>query len=144
MLKIRETVRLSRGAVVLQGWPAATADTHLLELATLTATLFQVRQDWASLTREDIDPQVWAAFWRLVNASLVPGQTLPQGLSWADRHRLLDAMWELNELEELEAPKGKVTALHRRLTRTLTRLQRMQGQTTHGLSGSLEPTSIMR
>jgi hypothetical protein len=124
MLPIRQSVRLSRGVVVLRAWPARVADAHLHELLTLTATLGHIRESWQEVRRQDVTAEVWSAFWRLVRASLEQGSTLPGRLTWMDRLYLLEAMWVLNDLEEAES---KVTALNQRVIQAF---HRVQGQTT--------------
>lgn len=125
LIPIRQAVALSHGHVTLRAWPATVADAHLLELLTLSATLGQVREEWQAFRREDVTQEVWGAFWRLVQASLEPGCTLPSPLTWHDRLTLLTAMWELNDVEDAE---GKLTALGNRAARLLRRA-RTQGLT---------------
>lgn len=134
MLPIRQTVALSGGHVTLQAWGANVADGYLIDLLGLIATLGEIRAQiqaddpaysWEDLRRSDVERNVWAAFWRLVHASLDHGSTLPARLSWADRLTLLDAMYELNDLE---ATEGKWTGLMNRATRTLQRMQERQVQ----------------
>lgn len=120
MLPIRKTVSLSRGHVTLHAWPATTADGHLLDLLTLSVTLGQMREEWFEHRRGDLEPRVWGTFWRLVNASL-GGAELPGPLTWGDRLTLLEAMYELNDVE---AAEGKLTALLARAQRMLERLSR--------------------
>lgn len=116
---IRQTVALRGGAVTLRAWPASVADAQLHDLLTLTMTLGVLREsldqmdstDW-----RDVTPEVWAAFWRLVQASLTPGQRLPRPLGWADRLRLLNAMWELNDVEDAEKRLTGLTARAVRLS----------------------------
>lgn len=126
LIPIRQTVQLSSGHVTLRAWPASTADGHLLDLLTLTATLGHLRDEWQAYRREDVTPEVWGAFWRLVNASLEAGSELPKPLSWPDRLALLMAMWELNDVEEAE---GKIKALSLRVAK-LRQRARTRGQTT--------------
>lgn len=124
MLPVRQTVQLSGGAVVVRAWPARIADAHLHDLLTLTATLAHLRESWHEMQRQDVTPEVWAAFWRLAHASLEQGSVLPKALTWGDRLELLSAMYDLNGLEEAE---GKLTALE---MRAATMLSRLQGRTT--------------
>lgn len=112
---LRQVVRLSGGSVVLEAWGDDVADAYLLDLLTLTATLSAVREHWASYERADLTAQAWGPFWRLVQASLPPGMTLPRPITWKDRLTLLEAMHELNALDEAEgklkasAQKGQAT-----------------------------------
>lgn len=133
LLPVRQTVHLSGGAVTLRAWGAHVADGYLLDLLTLTATLGVLRDEWQEWRRGDVERPVWAAFWRLVHASL-DGCTLPERVTWGDRLALLDAMWQLNDLE---AAEGKLTALTQRARRMLARLSQGQtsGQTTPSTSG---------
>lgn len=126
---IRQTVTLSGGSVTLRAWGVHVCDALLLDLLTLTATLGVLRDEWHEWRRGDVERPVWAAFWRLVHASL-DGCTLPERVTWGDRLALLDAMWQLNDLE---AAEGKLTALTQRARRMLARLS--QGQTTPSTSG---------
>lgn len=121
MLKpIRQTVTLTGGSVTLRAWGADVADGHLWELLTFSATLAGAREEWHTLTRQDIDAGAWSAFWRLVHLSLVDGSKLPERLTWGDRLSLLDALWQLNDVEGAE---GKLTALSQRTKSLLTRMQ---------------------
>lgn len=131
MHPIYQTVRLSRGHVTLRAWSATNAPGHLLDLLTLTATLGHIREEWQAYDRRDISPEVWGAFWRLVKASTggEDAPSLPSPITLADRFRLLEAMWELNDVEEIE---GKLTALAQRAARMLDRLS--QGQMTTSTS----------
>lgn len=130
MHPIRQLVQLSRGTVTLRAWGAHVADAYLLDLLTVTATLGQLREAWHEFRRGDVEAPVWAAFWRLVHASL-DGCALPEQLNWRDRLALLSAMWDLNDLGDADP---KLTALVRRSQRLLTRLS--QGQATASTSGS--------
>lgn len=129
LLPVRQLVRLSSGTVTLRAWGAHVADAHLLDLLMFTATLGQMREQWHEYRRDDVEPPVWGAFWRLVHASL-DGCTLPEPLTWNDRLALLEAMWSLNDLEDADP---KLIALTRRAQRMLARLS--QGQTTPSTSG---------
>lgn len=120
MLPVRKTVTLSGGSVVLHAWGADVADALITDLLTLTLTLSLLREEWHAFTRGDVEPLVWASFWRLVQASLGRAP-LPRPLTWNDRLALLDAMFELNDVE---AAEGKLTALTRRARRMLERLSR--------------------
>ncbi|WP_027459264.1 hypothetical protein [Deinococcus murrayi] len=135
MHPIRQLVQLSGGTVTLRAWGAHVADAHLLDLLTLTVTLGQMREGWHEWRRGDVEPGVWAAFWRLVHASL-DGCPLPERLTWGDRLALLAAMWDLNDLEDADP---KLTALTRRAQRMLTRLS--QGRATASMSGSSAPSA---
>ena len=103
---------------------------------TLVATLGEIRTQiqadepaytWDALRRSDLERDVWAAFWRLVHASLEPGSALPERLSWNDRLTLLLAMYDLNDLE---AAEGKLRGLTDRTVQTLTRMQMRLTRTT--------------
>lgn len=130
---IRQTVTLTGGAVTLRAWGADVADGHLWELLTFSATLAGAREEWHTLSRQDIDAGAWAAFWRLVHLSLVDGSKLPDKLTWNDRLKLLDALWTLNDVEDAE---GKVQALSQR-TKSL--LQRMQAKAQGNTSDQMTP-----
>ena len=127
LLPVRDTIQLSGGSVTLRAWPATLADAHLMDLLTLTATLTHLQDQWEDYQRQDIEPSIWAAYWRLVHASLEPGSTLPKWVTWRDRLALLTSMWELNSLEDAE---GKLTALRSHATRLTARIQSAQGRTT--------------
>lgn len=116
---IRLTVRLSGGTVTLRAWGAHVADAYLTDLLTLTATLALLREQWHEYVPGDMEPRVWSAYWRLVNASL-DGCTLPAELTWNDRLDLLQGMMQLNDLELAE---GKLNALASRAVRSLERRQ---------------------
>ncbi|GGI75328.1 hypothetical protein [Deinococcus wulumuqiensis] len=127
MLPIREIVDLSTGAVTLRAWGAHVADAYLIDLLKITATLAALREHWQDFRREDIERELWPAYWRLVQASL-DGCTLPRNLNWHDRLLLLDAMWQLNDIE---ASEGKLKALEQRAAQRLARVtQLVQGQLT--------------
>lgn len=127
MLPIREIVDLSTGAVTLRAWGANVADAHLIDLLKITATLAALREHWQDFRREDIERELWPAYWRLVQASL-DDCTLPRNLSWNDRLLLLDAMWQLNDVE---ASEGKLKALEQRAALRLARVtQLVQGSMT--------------
>lgn len=131
---IRATVRLSSGTVTLRAWGAHVADAYLTDLLTLTATLGLMREQWHDYRRGDMEPQVWAAYWRLVHASL-DDCTLPDRLTWNDRLDLLQALMNLNDLELAE---GKLNALVSRAARSLERRQaRAAPATTWSSSGPL-------
>ncbi|MBZ9713751.1 hypothetical protein [Deinococcus multiflagellatus] len=130
LLPVREHVHLSRGVVTLAAWPATLADAHLMDLLTLSATLVHLQSEWHAYTRQDVESPIWATFWRLVQASLVPGSRLPRPITWADRLLLLDAMWRLNDLEDVQ---GKLMALAQRslnLTQRVKKATTSQGPTT--------------
>lgn len=120
LIPIRQAVRLSGGNVILRAWSARGADANLLDLLTLCATLSHLREEWQAFRREDVMPEVWGAFWRLVHASLEQGSTLPDRLTWNDRLTLLTAMLELNDIEEAES---KLKALSQRVGKLLRRTQ---------------------
>ena len=119
MLPIRQTVRLSTGHVTLHAWPAATEQGYLLDLLTLTAhlgVLHEAEGDWQP---EDVEPAIWRAFWRLLDASL---PERPSGaLTWADILSLLEAMWSLNDVGE---QSKKLTGLMGRASNLLERMRR--------------------
>ena len=94
------------------------ADAHLFDLLTFTSAFALIRENWEEISRQDVQPEMWAAFWRLARASL-RGQELPQPLTWADRLTLLTALWDLNDPPELES---KLDALSQRAGRRLTQL----------------------
>lgn len=119
MLPIRQTVRLSLGHVTLHAWPAATEQGHLLDLLTLTLTLAALRDAEGDWSPEDVEPGIWQAFTRLLDASTP--ERPPGPLTWPDVITLLDAMWELNDVEETAK---KQTGLTRRAGNLLERLQR--------------------
>ena len=120
------TVRLSRGSVALRGWEDRAADAYLYDLLILTNTLTLIRHEWSAYRAEDVTEEVWAAFWRLVNASL-DGTPLPDRLTWNDRLLLWEAMWSLNPLEDTGP---KLTALSERAARLTAQLTSTQGRTT--------------
>ncbi|GGR68231.1 hypothetical protein GCM10008959_32900 [Deinococcus seoulensis] len=120
MFPVRQTVTLTGGSVTLHAWGADVADAHLFDLLTFTSTFALIREHWEDIARQDVQPEMWAAFWRLTRASL-RGQELPQPLTWADRLALLTAMWDLNDPPELE---GKLDALSRRAGSRLAQLTR--------------------
>lgn len=127
MLPIRQTLQLKAGVVTLRAWPASVADGHLLELLTLTGTLGTLHEAAGQYRRGDVEPGIWAAFWRLVRASLEPGQELPQPLTWGDRITLLNAMYELNDIEDTE---GKWRGLTEGAARLLKRVHHRQARQT--------------
>lgn len=127
MLPIRDIVDLSGGSVTLRAWGAHVADAYLIDLLKITATLAALREHWHEFRREDIEQDLWPAYWRLVQASL-DGCTLPRNLNWNDRLLLLDAMWQLNDVE---ASEGKLKALEQRAALRLARVtQLVQGSMT--------------
>lgn len=133
MLPIRETVTLSTGTVTLRAWGANVADAYLIDLLKISATLAALREHWQDFRREDIEHDLWPAYWRLVQASL-DGCTLPRNLSWNDRLLLLDAMWSLNDVE---AGEGKLNALSRQAETRLRRVQTLiQGLQTTALTST--------
>lgn len=127
LIPIRKTVQLSGGAVTLRAWPVRVADANLLDLLTLSATLGHLREEWPAYRREDVTDNVWGSFWRLVQASLESGAELPRPTSWLDRLTLLEAMFELNDVEEAES---KMQSLTSRAQRLLNRTREMSGQIT--------------
>lgn len=131
MIIIRATVPLSTGTVTLHAWNAAHVDAHLLDLLTFTVGLGAMREHWDDISEDDVDPNLWQRFERLLRASL-RGQEPPVLLSWPDRLALLDAMWVLNDVDETE---GKLTALVTRAKARQAKLtalyqQRLQGPQT--------------
>lgn len=118
------TLHLSGGSVVLRAWGSHVVDARLTDLLRLTETLSAMREQWPEYTRQDVDADVWAAFWRLVHSSL-DGAALPARLSFQDRLSLLDALWTLNDMD---AAEGKLKALGERAARLRHRLA--QGPTT--------------
>lgn len=131
MIIIRATVPLSTGTVTLHAWSAAHVDAHLLDLLTFTVGLGAMREHWDDISEDDVDPNLWQRFERLLRASL-RGQDPPVLLSWPDRLALLDAMWVLNDVDETE---GKLTALVTRAKARQAKLtslyqQRLQGPQT--------------
>ncbi|MFK7601888.1 hypothetical protein ACI3L1_06715 [Deinococcus sp. SM5_A1] len=137
LFPIRQNVRLSGGTVTLRAWSCSVADSYLSDMLTLTVTLGTLRDEWHAFKRGDLEPGVWASFWRLVHASLEAGSALPQPLNWNDHLELLTAMWELNDVEEAA---GKLMALTQRSARLLTRIQ---GQTTAPLTSSFSASSAL-
>ena len=119
MLPIRQTLRLTSGSVTLRAWPETVAQAHLTDLLTLTVTLGAAREEWHALSPGDIEPRVWAAFDRLLDASVQPGSALPRPLSWADYLTALEALWTLNDLEDADP---KLTASLQSAGRMLARL----------------------
>lgn len=118
MNPIRQTTVLSTGPVMFCAWGAGTADGHLIDLFTLTATLGELRAEALAYEAADVEPAVWAAFWRLVRASTAPGYALKGPLTWSDVLTVLETLWELNDVEEAE---GKLQGLTRRLEQFRTR-----------------------
>jgi hypothetical protein len=133
MLPIRQHVLLSGGSVTLKAWGADTIDARLTDLLTLTATLGLMREQWQEFKRGDVEPEVWASFWRLVAASL-HDCTLPQRLTWDDRLTLLTTLWELNHME---AAEGKLNAISARAARLMAKFQ---GQMTISTASSSAPS----
>lgn len=123
MLPIRTTLQLSRGSVTLRAWGADVADAHLIDLMTLTATLGTLRAEWEEFRATDIQQDIWAAFWRLVDAAVEPGSRMPR-LSWGDRLIVLQALYDLNPLEEADENLGKLLALAEQTAAQMTRLNR--------------------
>lgn len=117
MLQLSQHVTLSGGTVTLRAWGAHVADGLLIDLFTVTSTLGAMRDHWAEFGRVDAQRTVWAAFRRLVEASL-DGCSLPPTLTWNDRLLLLEGMWELNDLEVSEKRLAGLTKraqqMHRR------------------------------
>ncbi|AFD25903.1 hypothetical protein [Deinococcus gobiensis] len=112
MDSIRRTIVLSTGPVTLCAWGAGAADGHLIDLFTLTATLGELRREALAYEADAVEPQVWAAFWRLTAASVARGSALAGPLPWPDVLAVLDTLWDLNDVEEAE---GKLGGLTRRL-----------------------------
>lgn len=132
---VRKNVRLSAGTVTLRAWGATVADSYLSDLLTLTVTLGALRDELPALKRGDLEPNVWASFWRLARASLELGSELPQPMNWNDRLLILETLFELNDVEETA---GKLVALTQRSARLLTRIQ---GQTTPPSTSSFSANS---
>lgn len=127
MLPIRLVVPLEHGSVTLKAWGAHVADAHLLDLMKVGTVLATLRDTWTEFRPCDLEEHVWPSFWALVKASL-DDCTLPPDLTWNDRLLLLEAMWELNGVEESE---GKLKALNLKVSAALMRLsQKIQGQMT--------------
>lgn len=125
MLPIRTTLALSGGRVTLRAWPASVGDARLLDLLTLTATLGALLEAPDSYHHGDVEPGVWAALWRLVDASLEEGERLPAPLTWGDTLSLMAALYDLNDVAEAE---GKLRGLMERSSRLLERLRRQAEQ----------------
>lgn len=126
MLPIRKTVRLTGGHVTLRAWPAPSGGGYLLDLLNLTVALKAMQDAREQFEHEDVEPHIWAAVDRLTRASLEQGQILPLPLSWGDYLSLLDAMFELNDIEEAE---GKWNRLMERTARLLTQAHHQAPQT---------------
>ena len=109
MLQLSQHVTLSGGTVTLRAWGAHVADGLLIDLFMITGTLGVMRENWAEFQRVDAQRTVWAAFWRLVRASL-DGCELPAEINWNDRLLLLEALWELNDVEASEKRLAGLTA----------------------------------
>lgn len=123
MIPIRYTLTLSTGTVTLQAWGIGVADGHLMELLTLTSTLGELRAEAFAFEADDVEPGVWAAFWRLTAASVAPGSVLPGPLTWGDCLTILDTLWRLNDVEEAE---GKLAGLTARAASKAARLRQAQ------------------
>lgn len=132
MIPVRQHLLLSEGSVTLKAWGADTIDARLTDLLTLTATLGLMREQWQEFRRQDVEPDVWASFWRLVQASL-HDCTLPPRLTWDDRLTLIESMWSLNHME---AAEGKLTAISGRAAR----LMEQTGQSRVLMNSSSEPS----
>jgi hypothetical protein len=103
MLPVRMNVNLSGGSVTLTAWGAEVLDSRLRDLALLTEAFTpEMRSAWGQFKAGDIEAHLWPAFWRLANSALPKGETWPARLSWTDRLTVLNALWELNDLEEAE------------------------------------------
>lgn len=125
LIKARQTVITSRGTLTLQAWDSRTAEAHLLDLLAVQAVFEQARGEWEELRKRDVEQSVWDAFWRLVRASLVPGEEIPGGLTWRDRISILSALWSLNDVEEIE---GELNALRDRMIQRMDRISRRATQ----------------
>ena len=121
LIRARKTVLTSQGTLTLQGWDSYVADARLLDLLAVQAVLEQAREEWPTMRRTDVEQPVWDAFWRLVHASLVPGERIPGGLNFRDRVAILSALWDLNDIE---ATEGELRALRERMIRRMTRISR--------------------
>ena len=128
MNPIRRTIVLSTGPVTLWAWGAGVADGHLIDLFTLTATLGELRREALAYEADAVEPQVWAAFWRLTTASVAQGGTLAGPLPWPDVLAVLDTLWDLNDVEETE---GKLAGLTRRLEQARARQARQTTPSTN-------------
>ena len=124
LIPIRQTVTLSGGNVTLRAWGARVADAYLSDLLTLSVTLGAMREQWHELRPGDLEPVIWEAFWRLTQASLEPGCVLPGPLTWHDCLTVLEALFDLNDVEEAEK---KAQALSGRVTRLLERARQARG-----------------
>ena len=132
MLPIRQTVRLSIGHVTLHAWPAATEQGRLLDLLTLTAHLSVLREADGDWQPGDVEPGIWRAFWRLLDASL---PERPSGaLTWADVLTLLEAMWTLNDVA---AQEKKLTGLMERASNLLERMRHQAENQDHQTTPSM-------
>lgn len=109
MISLSRHVTLSGGTVTLRAWGAHVADGLLTDLFMITGTLGAMRDNWAEFQRVDVQRTIWTAFWRLVQASL-DGSELPAEINWNDRLLLLEAMWELNDVEASEKRLAGLTA----------------------------------
>ena len=125
------TLTLSGGTVTLRALGAHVLDAYTIDLITIGMTFRLVREHAGELTRDALEPGVWGAFWRVIHASL-DGTPLPERLTWGDRMRLLEGVWDLNDLEVAD-PKleALTTKAARKVEATLTR----QGLTTPGMNG---------
>ena len=117
MNPITLTVPLALGSVTLRAWGAHQTDALTLDLMTVTATLGELRGGaYPDATPAMVEQHVWQAFFRLLRLSL-DGIPLPE-TTFTERVRLLEALWELNDLE---AAEGKLTGLGKRAQRAITR-----------------------
>ena len=132
MLPIRQTIRLSVGHVTLRAWPAVTEQGYLLDLLTLTAHLGVLREAEGDWQPGDVEPGIWQAFWRLLDASVLER---PSGaLTWADVLTLLEAMWELNDVA---AQEKKLIGLMERASNLLERMRRQAESQDHQMTPSM-------
>lgn len=124
MLPIRMNINLSGGSVTLTAWGADVLDSRLRDLALLTEAFTpEMRVHWQEFKQGDVEAHLWPAFWRLANSALPQGETWPSKLSWTDRLVVLDALWELNDLE---VAAGKLKALAERQASLMKRLARIR------------------
>ena len=117
MQPIHLTVPLSRGSVTLRAWGAHQTDALTLDLMTVTGTLGELRGgEYPDATPQMVEQHIWQAFFRLVRLSL-DGIPLPQ-TTFMDRLLLLEAMWELNDVE---VALGKLKGLSERAQQAMSR-----------------------
>lgn len=124
MNTITLTVPLARGSVSLRAWGAHQTDALTLDLMTVTASLGELRGgEYPDATPDMIESHIWQAFFRLLRLSL-DGTPIPK-TSFAERMRLLEAMWVLNDME---AAEGKLNGLILRAELAMARRLSLLGQ----------------